>query len=196
MRKRIEMKPLLTILCLLAAALSSAQGLLSRIPPAMPPFTLLMNPSIRFELKVSPRQAARIDEVLETVAAPGGKGIMIRPTTDLAALGREATESLSPTQRRRLRELWVQREGGLTLLDDGVAQELGLSPTQRKRAREIYDEMIGTLRTSVAPSGGEPKRVDTRSRRAAAGKQAVALLSAAQKARFERMKGKPFRFVS
>jgi hypothetical protein len=119
-------------------------------------------------------------------------------------------EILLPHQMDRLQELAVQRLGPLALADPKIQGELKLSDDQKQKIRSLQDS-IQAKAQEVRDAMTKARGLDDDARRAAfqamrpkfdalraaaddAGKQALEILQADQKANFEKMQGDKFEF--
>ncbi|HWB12761.1 MAG TPA: hypothetical protein VG826_26280 [Pirellulales bacterium] len=105
---------------------------------------------------------------------------------------------LTPEQRARWKQLWLQFQGNAVLLQPEIAKELGLSGEQQEKMRAIA--------ASLRPQPGQPKPedfsqqerqqffADLNARREKALRDMLAVLTEQQQARFAEMKGKEFPF--
>lgn len=110
----------------------------------------------------------------------------------------KVNQILTPEQRARWKQLWLQFQGTAVLLQPEVARQLGLSDEQQKKMREIA--------ASLNPKPGQPKLedlsqqerqqffADLNARRDQAQLDMLAVLNDEQQARFAEMKGKTFPF--
>lgn len=129
---------------------------------------------------------------------------------------------LTPAQVKRLKELGIQQEGLVALQDDVIAKDLSLTSAQRSKmkaiytkqmkAQDAYQEALG-LELEKLPDPGsnpeaikyyeakqkavidsmKPKEKEFQAVKNAGDKQILGLLTPVQKAKWEKMKGKPFR---
>jgi Spy/CpxP family protein refolding chaperone len=129
---------------------------------------------------------------------------------------------LTPEQRTRVRQIGLQLVGIGAFQDEGLATELNLSPEQRERiggilkaleARsEEFDAKLGARLEALGEPKSEAQALDFERKRmailkemdaerqalerevAAAEAQVTAVLSPEQKARWEQLRGTPFKF--
>jgi outer membrane lipopolysaccharide assembly protein LptE/RlpB len=92
----------------LAACASHAQGLLT-----VPKFALMIDHSVRAELKMTPAQNQKVDAVLKEVMGEGGGRITIKAGQNLSSLDKGVERALTAPQRKRFYEIWLQRSLGL-----------------------------------------------------------------------------------
>lgn len=105
-------------------------------------------------------------------------------------------EILLPNQLKRLNEIFVQVNGVRALDDEEIAKELGISEAQKAemtKVREANDEAMRTQgREAFAGLDDEARAAKFAEMRKANDDKILAVLSPAQKSKFEVMKGKPF----
>lgn len=181
----------LSLLILSMAAMASAQRMMGPTPR----YFLLFTPSIQSELKLSEAQKKAVKEAGgESVKEDGQGRLMVRmgPDFDIDSMRSKLQKAMTPAQEKRLKEIWIQREGALTLTDSEIAREVSLSADQKKKSEEIVEEMSDDLRELITAEGGKIKAEDTKRIRGKAKTKLEALLTAPQKAKFKSMQGKPF----
>jgi hypothetical protein len=106
-------------------------------------------------------------------------------------------EILLPHQMKRLTEIYIQQAGAAALDDEDIAKELNITADQKAQMAKVRDENRQTLgpqmRDLFQPGGDqEAARAKMAELRKAGDDKVFAVLNAAQKAKFEEMKGKPF----
>jgi len=105
-------------------------------------------------------------------------------------------EILLPNQIKRLNEIFVQVNGVRALDDEEIAKELGISEAQKAemtKVREANDEAMRTQgREAFAGLDDQARAAKFAEMRKANDDKVLAVLSPAQKTKFEEMKGKPF----
>jgi hypothetical protein len=105
-------------------------------------------------------------------------------------------EILLPNQIKRLNEIFVQVNGVGALQDEDIAKELGISEAQKAemtKVREAIDEAMRTQgREAFAGLDDAARAAKFAEMRKANEDKVLAVLSPAQKTKFEEMKGKPF----
>ncbi len=132
---------------------------------ADPTWSLLHEPAIEQELKLSPTQTQRFRALLDGLDAhffplrnqPRDKGgqqagaILEEAATSLEAL-------LTKAQVRRLAEIQVRLHGTGALLQDGLSKPLGYKPEQREQLTKVISETLTATRELEArASKGEPR---------------------------------------
>lgn len=179
--------------------------------PGMDKIGLLTNEAVQKELELADDQKAdlrKIGEDARTQSQNLFSGFNFREFQNLSeeerakrreesnkkreALGKELVQKIEavllPHQMERLNEISIQVRGTRALRDDDVAQALGLKPDQKEKLEAIPQEVFARNR-----EGGQD---GNRERFAEAGKEieekSLAVLTAEQKEKFEKMKGKPF----
>lgn len=179
---------------LTAVALASAQRLSMG---AMPRHMLLFNPQVQSELKLSDAQK-------KAIAAAGGDAVQadaggrlsmrIGPSTNMEAIKSSLKKAITPAQDKRLTEVWIQKEGPMSLHDPDVAKAVGLNDAQRKRVGEIVQDYSDDVRELAMSKGGRIGSPDLKPIRDVAARKLEAILDKGQKSKFETLKGKPFKW--
>ena len=153
-----------------------------------PQFALLAHSKIKLELALTIDQELKLAQILApvTVEFQGRKVFQLGPTADaLDRLEAEVEAALIATQRRRLREIWIQKQGSFTLLDSGIAKELAVSKPQSEKIKKIATELSDKM---MAP---KPMRMDTKVLQEYKDR-ILKELTPAQNVRFMRMQGAKF----
>ena len=177
---------------------------------------LLRSEAVRKELNITPTQ---LDELIK-IAEKAGEAVRknfeeMQELRDVAPEERkrrfaeitkraksEAEETrkqiervLSPKQLTRLRQLALQLRGVEGLEDKEVQEQLKLTEEQKRQLKQVRDRVNQQMRELWRPGSPMPKEVRREKYRALledAEAKALALLTAAQKAQFEEMKGPKF----
>jgi hypothetical protein len=97
------------------------------------------------------------------------------------------TSVLAPEQAQRLRQIILQRQGGLALGTRQVADELAFSDSQRAQADTIVDQLNQARNT-----GGAEWMKQAEESRKTAGENLLALLGTEQQERWKSLQGEPF----
>jgi hypothetical protein len=110
-------------------------------------------PSVQSELKLSPDQVFRVQEISEKEERLRHDFVASRSTDmahlrsefrkNLDALLGELSEILKPAQAARLEQIVRQWQGVWAFADPAIANDLGLSPAQRSRIYAIQEDSIG-----------------------------------------------------
>lgn len=177
--------------------------------------TLQVRDEVRKELSISEEQAKQIEEAFKPLNELSGdfreaQGLtpeerqkrmqkIFKKGKEESKLAEEKVNRiLTPEQRARWKQLWLQFQGTAVLLQPEIAKELRLTGEQQDKMREIAG--------SLNPQPGPPKLedlsrqerqqffADLNARREKAQLDMVAVLTDEQKARFADMKGKEFPF--
>lgn len=175
------------------AAIAPAQRMIG----AMPRHFLLFNPKVQTELNLTDAQKkAVIAAGGESVSADdqGRIRVQLGPSTDMDAIKSGLKKAITSAQDKRLTELWIQRDGTFALSDEDVSKALGLSGDQKKKVTAAFDEFGEDMTDLVRSSGGRVGPEESKSLREKTKKKLDGILKADQKARFESMKGKPFKW--
>lgn len=164
---------------------------------AMPRQFLLFNPKVQAELKLTDAQKKAVAAAGGDSISADGEGRMrmrIGQGTDMETIKNALKKAITPAQDKRLTEVWIQREGPMALNDPDVAKAVGLSDAQKKRVSEIAQDYGDDIRDLAMSSGGRVGPEESKPLRDAARKKLEAVLDKGQKAKFETLKGKPFKW--
>jgi hypothetical protein len=101
------------------------------------------------------------------------------------------SQLLRPQQVTRLRQIILQRQGGLALNNNQTAQELGLTESQRQKADAVLEKLTDKLNRARNVRGPEGRK-QTEEAREAAGKELLGLLTPEQQNRWKELIGEPF----
>ncbi|MCB8932981.1 MAG: hypothetical protein M9921_08000 [Fimbriimonadaceae bacterium] len=174
---------------------------------------MLRNEQFQKELKLTDDQVKKIEAALPQ-QGQGGGGQQMSPeerAKQRAEIQAKVEAILKPEQTQRLREIELQMQGPRALTRDNVAKDLGLSADQTKKieaALQVPRPQGGGGAAGAAPRGGGAApgapgaggpgggfdREAFMKAREEANKKALAILTPAQKAKWEKMLGKPFVF--
>jgi hypothetical protein len=173
------------MLLLAIASISVSQVMFNKPNPQ---FTMLSNVKVKLELALTVDQELKLAQILApiTVDYQGKKVFQLGPDVEtMDRLEGEAESVLDARQKKRLREIWIQKQGGYALLDLGVAKELGISKPQSEKIKKIATELSDKL-MSPQPIRLEPKVLQEYRDRM------MKELTPAQNVRFVRMQGAKF----
>jgi hypothetical protein len=105
-------------------------------------------------------------------------------------------EILLPNQLKRLNEIYIQQAGTQALQDEDVAKTLGISDAQKDQITKVREANREAMRSqgqeAFAGLDGEARAAKFAEMRKANDDKVLAVLTAAQRTKFEEMKGKPF----
>jgi hypothetical protein len=111
-------------------------------------------------------------------------------------LAKDLDEVLQPDQRKRMRQVTLQQEGGFALGQDDVRKELKITPEQQKQFMAIMQELQKRVEALVkqAQSGGDPNEIRPKIEqlRKEHARKLEAVLTDAQKTQWKAMLGPPF----
>jgi hypothetical protein len=104
----------------------------------------------------------------------------------------EFRKLLTPEQQERLHQIYLRKQpiGAHALSDPAIAMELGLTDTQRLQIRRIHEKI---QQAEIAEMKGQSDGPNCRYLEWASREQIMYVLSAEQRARFQRLKGTPLR---
>ncbi|GAB4142650.1 MAG: hypothetical protein Tsb009_13120 [Planctomycetaceae bacterium] len=108
---------------------------------------------------------------------------------------------LTAAQKKRIREIEIQLMGSGALLREDIQKELGISDSQKAKLSKAQEEQRSKMRelfSGFRRGGGQGGRPDfseiakkMQKMREESSKALMSVLSSSQKAKFEKMKGKP-----
>lgn len=172
---------------------------------------MLNDPDVLADLKPTPEQLKRIDELTQRLAEQQSE-----PFRDFHRLSSEErrqrflnlareneaalTATLDPARVTRLRQIALQRQGLMAFREADVAAALNLTAAQRDQIRALEGELFmrfdGPPLTRGGPGSGPPpgpprRRPDESMRAAVA--QVLELLTPQQQARWREMTGEPYK---
>lgn len=159
-----------------------------------PKVVLLMLEQVRAELKVRPDQAKKLDNALDAMVQtlPSGvRGISMQPE-QMPGIEKEVLKILDPSQQTRLRQIWMQMEGGLTLTDDGISKELSLTAEQKAQLEGLVGDMKSEIEELASNSAGGP--MDSNYVRKRTAEKMLSLLNSDQKKKWDSLLGPKFEF--
>jgi hypothetical protein len=158
---------------------------------------LLGQKSVQEELKLSDEQISKVTARLEEQRGAFAELRDLDRAERAAKMqernkANEATlkDVLTANQLKRLKQIALQQRGMMALVDDEVADAVGLSAEQKDQVRSISREMRGAFQ---AGEDREAMRKKFEEARAAASTKLDALLSSEQKAKWKELTGEPFR---
>ena len=219
MKSPIRFRPILIVLATAALWCQQSQNAVAQVPPdeqRKEVVNALGIPFIAFrekvldELKVSDDQKEKLmqhlmEQIMETgpfldsLAETGPereKKLNEHRKNALEKLARHLKEVLQPDQRKRLRQMTLQQEGGFALGQDDVRKELEITPEQLKKFMAITHELQTSVERAVkeAQSGGNPEEIRPKIERLRKdhAKKLEAILTDAQKKQWTEMLGPPF----
>lgn len=180
--------PILALLVLLTSQIGFS-------PAAMmtSPCLCVQNPDVKKELKLNRDQGKKIDGVLKEINEE-----MKNAQKSMALAGMKAAmeagdakvwEILDDTQDQRLRELILQMKGAMALTEEATSKELGLSEEQVAKIKELKSkaskDWMGHMQ--AGSQSGMKKGKDVMDQLE---KDAVAVLTTEQQAKYTKMLGK------
>ncbi|MBS1722189.1 MAG: hypothetical protein JSS66_04180 [Armatimonadetes bacterium] len=191
--------PLFALTLMLAAPAAKAQF---EMPLTQPHFIILISAPVQEHLKLTDEQKKSIDKALESAVQKDGDRVMVTlgPDTDMKELDKEALKPLDDNQRKRLNELWLQRNGLLALEDKDTAKTLSVTEEQMKKIQDVFADhrqKLEDLFMSMDSNGGTEVHMDQKkvaSLREATDKKISALLTEDQVKTWKEMLGEKFDF--
>ena len=160
---------------------------------------LLGNENVQKELEIVADQKEQIAAIVEESRQGRGRGGFGQDLSDeereklrkeraerAAAIDKKIDAVLVGPQKTRLNEIYVQALGSMAFSNDEIAKELGIGEDLREKIADARRQAFQDA-ADGGPEGFAKARAESE-------KAIVALLSADQKAKFEKMKGKPVSF--
>ncbi|TWU49373.1 hypothetical protein [Rubripirellula reticaptiva] len=181
-----------------------------------PTLSLLRVEAVRTELEVSPEQEEAITKLAEQMRPTRPEGVNFgemseedrtaffeKMRKEMESKSAEAKEKLEevlfPEQLDRLKEISLQVQGSQALGNTEVAKELGISAEQKSKLEEVRETLRSEMQTKMREAmsnrdagGGTGMREMFTKIQEEMDEKVFAVLTADQKAEFEKMKGKKF----
>jgi len=162
--------------------------------------SLLRMSQVHAELKLTDKQKER----LKKIARPSLRNVSREERTKKLAEYRKTSNAvikkvLNEGQQKRLNQLLLQRQGYRALGTAVVAKAVGLSKEQSKKIETALKTSRTGRRTNFRNLSDEERKkliAQRRERSAKRQKAVMAVLNDKQKVKFEKMKGKKFKFPS
>jgi hypothetical protein len=219
MKSPIRFRPILIILATAALWCQQSQNAVAQVPPdeqRKEVVNALGIPFIAFrekvldERKVSDDQKEKLmqhlmEQIMETgpfldsLAETGPereKKLNEHRKNALEKLAKHLKEVLQPDQRKRLRQVTLQQEGGFALGQDDIRKALEITPEQLKKFMAMTHELQTSVERVVkeAQSGGNPEEIRPKIERLRKdhAKKLEAVLTDVQKTQWKEMLGPPF----
>lgn len=165
------------------------------------PLGLLSQKSVQEELKLSAEQLEKATQAI-TKQRESMMGLRDLGQEERLAKMREMNEAaektvkefLKPEQATRLRQVFLQVQGGRALANQALAQELNLTDDQKQKVKETLAGSQEKMRDIFQGAGDDReaamKKIQDLNKET--GTKIVDLLTDAQKAKWKEMTGKPF----
>jgi Spy/CpxP family protein refolding chaperone len=184
--------------------------------PGQEKLAYLANEAVQKELELADDQKADLRKVGEEAQAKGrefftgfqgfrdlSEAEQEKRRTELRqkqeALGKDVSKKVAaillPHQGDRLQEIWVQVRGTSVLSDPDIAKELGLTDKQKEQLTAVGDAIRERMRSGGQQGGQQNFAERFAAIRKERDEKSLAVLTAEQKEKFEKMKGEPFAAV-
>ncbi|MBS1714245.1 MAG: hypothetical protein JST30_07895 [Armatimonadetes bacterium] len=199
-----------------AAALSMAQGGGGRGmrmggPGGGGPTMLLMREDVQKEIKLTSEQKSKLDEMRQAMQEKmremfqngGGGGdreaMMAEMQKMRAESDKQTNAVLTADQQKRLKELWIQREGARSITNADVQKDLNMTDDQKAKVKEIMAAQAEAQQGLMEKMRNQ--EIDRDEMRTIMTKNQETLkeklngvLTDEQKAQLKKMEGAPFKF--
>lgn len=153
------MRIMIALLCLLFVSIPILDA--QEIKLNAPQFALLINHAAVKELKLSADQQKQIDEILGDMVqeVDGEKRLIVRGHVDMEEIEKNVLNALNDTQRKRLRQAWLQLNGPMALTDAALAKDVGLKEEQTKKIAEAVTNMNDAMRDVFHDAAGDQEKM-------------------------------------
>lgn len=153
------MRIMIALLCLLFVSIPILDA--QEIKLNAPQFALLINHAAVKELKLSADQQKQIDEILGDMVqeVDGEKRLIVRGHVDMEEIEKNVLNALNDTQRKRLRQAWLQLNGPMALTDAALAKDVGLKEEQTKKIVEAVTNMNDAMRDVFHDAAGDQEKM-------------------------------------
>jgi hypothetical protein len=186
----------LLVIAVTAVLSLATQASAQRIFGMMSRQFMLLNPKVQAELNLTEAQKQAIKRAAGDAVSTDDQGrtrIQLTSGMNLDSMKQDLRKAITSEQDKRLIEIWIQKDGALTLSDAEVAKSVGLSSDQKKKVEAIIDGMGEDIRELAMSNGGQVNHNQAKGVKDKAQKSLEGVLTTDQKKKFEAMKGKPFK---
>jgi Spy/CpxP family protein refolding chaperone len=154
---------------------------------------MMLAPELQKELKITAAQKASIEKIMKEMQAQPRNGGNNREA--FQKYQTRIMNVLSASQKARLNQIQLQMRGGSAFLDPTVQKQLGITAAQKTKLTSLREASQKEMRAKFESARKANKPMDPavmQKMRAAQDAKYMAVLSAAQKAKWKTMTGKPF----
>lgn len=169
---------------------------------------LLGREDVQKELKLTDTQKSKLEEMRNAMMEemrgsfqPGGdrEAMMKQVQEMMKKADKEALAVLDDSQKKRLKELWIQRSGNRIVANEDMQKELGLSDEQKSKIKGLQDaQNAANQEIFQKMQNGEIDRTEIRplmeKNNKALDEELGKVLTADQSAKLKAMGGTPFKF--
>ena len=189
----------LTLLALCLALITpTVAGAQVTIGGPSPKSTVIMQPDVQKELKLTKDQKKQIQDAMAsmTPASMNADPTMMPDLSSInAQMDAKVTAGLSADQLARLNELWLQYNGPKVLVDANVATQLKLTDDQKTKIKAIWDQFGQEAMDGMVHARSQSAVNAIKKKRKDADVATLALLTPDQITAFTTMQGKPHKFM-
>jgi hypothetical protein len=170
-------------------------------PGGMSQLGLLAQKSVQEELKLTPDQVEKVTEAQRKQQGARQGFADLSPeerTKKIQEMAKETdklvADMLKPDQAKRLKQIQLQQQGAMAFNNPEVAKALNFTAEQKQKLKDIQD-MVAKERAALRQGGGDrqeaAKKIADLTKKT--NTEALALLTADQKAKWKEMTGEPFK---
>jgi len=159
--------------------------------------SLASMPDVKKEIKLTKDQDKKLTEALNALQADMQSGkISFDFANPLSGIDAQLETILDDAQKVRLEELYLQANGGYALTDKKVAAWIELSDEQKALIQSRNQTASSEIMNMAMAARSNDAVKQMRKRKTELGESMLEVLNAAQKEKFEKGKGKAFKFKS
>jgi hypothetical protein len=158
---------------------------------------LLRMPAVQQELKLTDDQKSQITAAVGAIGAPKVKGdkTAVKPGPEQIGEAADTVQKvLNESQQKRLKELTLQFEGPIAILEPETAKQIGLTQAQRASIRDALSSLAPGLKGQKLSA--DERRAKMQAFRKEVGDKILQLLTDSQRSQWKQMLGAPFNFGS
>jgi hypothetical protein len=177
-------------------------------PSPMGLLTLVNNPEVQKELKLTNDQKAKLAQCIDQVMAivrevmpkvqnadPAEREQMLAAMRQKTGkIEQKFTDGLSTEQNVRLQQIALQEKGAAALATPEVAKSLEITDDQKRRLRDVQSQAAAKRKTATAGLPSQDRVAKMEQLRKEELAAALAVLTAEQKAKFDKLRGAEVKF--
>lgn len=160
---------------------------------------ILMRSDVQRELNLTEQQKAKINEMQQAMRMAREELRNLPPDQRRQRMQElrqknDPKQVLTDAQKKRLHELELQWQGPIALMNPEIAREVGLTEEQRSKIQGILTEQFQAMRGQFQQGDGQQNMQAFQQAREEVEKKILAVLTPAQREKWNQMLGKPFQF--